>query len=35
MFIPLICGFVAFVLFAVFMGWVLDPDRHRDADGDR
>ena len=34
MFIPLICGFVVFVLFAVFMGWVMDPDRHHDADGD-
>jgi hypothetical protein len=27
MFLPLICGFVAFVLLAVLMGWILDPDR--------
>jgi len=33
MFIPLICGFVLFVLLAIFMGWVTDPSRQRDADG--
>jgi hypothetical protein len=34
MYWPLVGGFVAFVLLAVFMGWLMDPDRHRDADGD-
>jgi hypothetical protein len=28
MFIPLIVGFVLFVLLAVLLGWVLDPSRH-------
>jgi hypothetical protein len=32
MFWPLIVGFVVFVLFAVFMGWVMDPDRRGDGD---
>jgi hypothetical protein len=32
MYWPLIGGFVAVVLFAIFMGWVMD--RHGDADGD-
>jgi hypothetical protein len=31
MFIPLICGFVLFVLLAIFMGWVTDPARRRDG----
>jgi hypothetical protein len=30
MFWPLIAGFVAFVLLAVFMGWVMDTSRHGD-----
>jgi hypothetical protein len=30
MYWPLIGGFIAFVLFAVLMGWILDPSRHRD-----
>jgi hypothetical protein len=34
MFWPLIGGFIAVVLFAIFMGWVMDPDRHGDANGD-
>jgi hypothetical protein len=33
MFIPLICGFVVFVLFAIFMGWITDPSRRGDVDG--
>jgi hypothetical protein len=32
MFVPLIIGFAAFVLFAVFMGWLMDQDRSGDAD---
>jgi hypothetical protein len=35
MFIPLIVGFVLFVLLAVLLGWVLDPSRHGDASHDR
>jgi hypothetical protein len=31
MFWPLIGGFIAFVLLALILGWVLDPDRRRDA----
>lgn len=31
MYWPLIGGFIAFVLIAVVLGWVLDPDRRRDA----
>jgi hypothetical protein len=34
MFIPLIVGFVLFVLLAVLLGWVLDPSRHGDAGHD-
>ena len=33
MFIPLICGFIGFVLLAIFMGWVTDPARKGDGDG--
>jgi hypothetical protein len=32
MFWPLIVGFVAFVLLAVILGWVLDPARRHDAE---
>jgi hypothetical protein len=32
MFWPLIGGFVAFVLLAVLMGWLMDTDRGGDAD---
>jgi ABC-type Mn2+/Zn2+ transport system permease subunit len=28
MYLPLIGGFVAFVLFAILMGWIMDPSRH-------
>jgi hypothetical protein len=28
---PLIGGFIAFVLLAVFLGWLLDPSRRGDA----
>jgi hypothetical protein len=35
MFIPLIVGFVLFVLLAVLLGWVLDPSRHGNARQDR
>jgi len=31
---PLIGGFVAFVLIAVVLGWILDPSRHGGVDGD-
>ena len=30
MYWPLIGGFVAFVLIALLLGWILDPDRRRD-----
>jgi hypothetical protein len=34
MFWPLIGGFVAFILLAVLMGWIMDPSRHGvDRDG--
>jgi hypothetical protein len=33
MFWPLIGAFIAFVLFAILMGWIMDSDRHGDADG--
>jgi hypothetical protein len=32
MFWPLIGGFIAFLLLAVLMGWLLDTDRRGDAD---
>jgi hypothetical protein len=32
MFWPLIGGFVAFVLIAVLLGWVMDPARRDDSD---
>jgi hypothetical protein len=35
MYWPLIGGFIAFVLFTVFMGWVMDTSRRGDGDGDR
>jgi hypothetical protein len=36
MFWPLIGGFIAFVLLAVLLGWVMDTSRHGgDADRDR
>jgi hypothetical protein len=35
MFWPLIAGFVAFVLLAVFMGWIMDTSRHGERDGER
>lgn len=28
MYLPLICGFVAFVLVAIVMGWIMDTSRH-------
>jgi F0F1-type ATP synthase assembly protein I len=30
MFWPLIGGFIAFVLVAILLGWILDPSRHQD-----
>jgi hypothetical protein len=30
---PLIGGFIAFILFAVFMGWVMDASRHGHGGG--
>ena len=32
---PLLGGFIAFVLIAVLIGWVMDPARRGDADHDR
>jgi hypothetical protein len=32
---PLLGGFIAFVLLAVILGWVMDPSRRGDADHDR
>lgn len=32
MYWPLIGGFVAFVLFAVLMGWIMDTSRHGNRD---
>jgi hypothetical protein len=34
MYWPLIGGFVAFVLFAILMGWLMDPSRRGDGDSD-
>ena len=34
MYWPLIGGFIAFVLLAVLMGWIMDRGRHGDADHD-
>lgn len=34
MYWPLFGGFIAFVLLAVFMGWLLDTGRHGNADKD-
>jgi hypothetical protein len=31
---PLIGGFIAFVLLAVLLGWILDPDRRPDGSRD-
>jgi hypothetical protein len=31
---PLIGGFIAFVLLAVFLGWLMDTSRHGDAGRD-
>jgi hypothetical protein len=33
MFWPLAGGFIAFILVAILLGWILDPSRHGDADG--
>jgi hypothetical protein len=35
MYWPLIGGFVAFLVIAVLLGWILDPDRRGDAGEDR
>ncbi len=34
MYWPLLGGFIAFVVFALIMGWIMDPGRHGDADRD-
>lgn len=34
MYWPLIGGFIAFVLVAVLIGWILDPDRRADGGND-
>ncbi len=31
MYWPLVGGFVAFVVIALLLGWILDPDRRRDV----
>jgi hypothetical protein len=31
---PLIGGFIAFVLLAIVMGWIMDTSRHGGAGGD-
>ena len=33
MYWPLIGGFIAFVLFALLLGWIMDPARRGDRDG--
>jgi F0F1-type ATP synthase assembly protein I len=33
MFWPLAGGFIAFILVAILLGWILDSSRRRDADG--
>jgi hypothetical protein len=33
MYWPLIGGFIVFILFAIFMGWLMDPGRHSDRNG--
>jgi hypothetical protein len=33
MYWPLIGGFIAFILIAVLLGWILDPDRRADGQG--
>ena len=35
MYWPLIGGFIAFLVIAVFLGWILDPDRAGGQDRDR
>lgn len=35
MYWPLIGAFIAFVLFAIFMGWLMDAGRRGNADRDR
>jgi hypothetical protein len=35
MYWPLLGGFIAFVILALIMGWIMDPSRHGDADHDR
>jgi hypothetical protein len=32
MYWPLLGGFIAFVLVAILMGWIMDPARRRDGD---
>jgi hypothetical protein len=32
---PLFGGFIAFVLIAVILGWIMDPARRGDVDRDR
>jgi hypothetical protein len=34
MYWPLVGGFVAFVLLAVLLGWIMDTSRHGGSDGD-
>jgi hypothetical protein len=33
MFWPLLGGFIAFVLVAIFLGWLMDTSRHGGRDG--
>jgi len=34
MYWPLVGGFVAFILLAVLMGWIMDTDRHGGSNND-
>jgi hypothetical protein len=33
MYWPLIGGFIAFILLAIFVGWMMDTSRHGNGDG--
>ena len=35
MYWPLVGGFIAFILLALVMGWIMDPDRHGETDRDQ
>jgi hypothetical protein len=35
MYVPLLCGFVVFVLLAVFIGWAVDTSRQGNSERNR